>query len=84
MKNVKPHMKLLGQTTRALLLGAGALYAAHTPAKEADACFNCEWDSVNNIVYCSYVAGQGEGYDSCYTVSPHTCQFGLPGCTPGS
>ena len=49
-------MATVGQATRAVLLGAGALYAAsHASGKEAEACYVCQ--STLEYAWCSWMPG---------------------------
>jgi hypothetical protein len=60
--------KLIGQTTRALLLGAAAMYStASGPVREAEACYTCGWQC--SYAWCSWQGSLVPGGQSCYVTS---------------
>ena len=76
----------LREATRALLLGAGALYATASPWMEASACHYCYAvppQSGPGYVRCSW--DNYQGYITCYpTINMDHCSWGayIFGCGP--
>lgn len=74
----RSNTKMVGQATRALLLGAAALYstaAVGGPVKEAEACYSCAVDGT--YAWCSWSTPYG--VQGCYITTGNASD----GCSMG-
>jgi hypothetical protein len=64
---------VIRETTRALLLGAGALYATSVQPTEAEACYYCQ--ATPQFVYCAWDSWNNQ--NTCFvTANSSWCDWG--------